>query len=378
MKIFVNCHEILPDKSGVGWYAYGMVKAMSKSLAAKDTLRLITHPGSKADVSDLYNAKTVPSELDWIPSRGYGFLLHHNIMPPVDALFGKGFYFFPNFIRWPLLRSPSVIGVHDLSMYVCPQYLHPDNLAFMTKHLPASVAKATLIAAVSNSSRDYVIKHFKIDPAKVIVTYPALGNPGMYPRTVQDIAEAKATYGIFGNYLLFVSTLEPRKNVSGVIRAYRSLPPEMKKDFSLVLIGGRGWHDEEIRALIHEGRYAGDRIVLPGYVKNEHMGPLFSGATAFLYPSHYEGFGIPVLEAMAAGTPVITADNSSLPEVGGDAVLYVNSNNQPQFNDTLGELLSSTKLQKSLRTKGLKQAEKFTWEKSAKILMQAMRDTNLA
>lgn len=379
MKIFVEAHTILKNRSGVGWFTHGMVRGIQSKVGPADTINLLTHPQEPMDIADLLtNSNTIDRPIDWLPGRLYHAFKHRNIMPPVDLVYGKGLYIFPNFIRWPLAHSPSVIVVHDLSMFDCPQYSSPQNLAFMTRHLGRSVEKADLIVAVSENSKRTLCDHFSIDPQKVIVTHLAAEPTLYYPRNEKAIATVKGKYGIFGKYMLFVSTLEPRKNVAGLVQAYRQLPAKLKKEYSLVLVGGRGWRDDSIRSAIQEARIAGDRVVLPGYVATEDLPALYSGAESFVFPSHYEGFGLPILEAMSCGTPVITADNSSLPEAAGQAALYVDSNNVDQLTESMKKLLTDPDLQATLRKKGVAQARKFSWENCADRLLEAIKKNHLA
>jgi alpha-1,3-rhamnosyl/mannosyltransferase len=378
MKYFVEAHTILKNKSGVGWFTHGLVKGMQAELAANDSIRLITHPSEPMDVADLLvHKQTLDQPIDWMPARLYHALKFRNAMPPLDAFFGKGIYIFPNFIRWPLLRSPAIIVVHDLSMFDVPEYSAPKNLEFMTKHLPSSIAKSSMIVAVSECTKKTLCEKFDVDPEKVIVAHLA-AEDDQYHRTDQEIAEAKIKYGIFGKYLFFVSTLEPRKNVDGIVNAYCALPKKIRDEYTLVLAGGRGWRDETIRETIHQAQLAGEKIITTGYIDIDDKPALLSGAAALVFPSHYEGFGLPVLESMSCGTPVITADNSSLREVGGDAVLYVDSTNQKQLTDTIVQLLGDKKLQEKLIAAGYKQAKKFTWSKCAKKVLEGIEKLKIA
>lgn len=378
MKLFVEAHTILKNRSGVGWFTHGLVRGLQNHLGTDDQLNLLTHPREPMDIADLLeNPQTFDKPIDWLPGRLYHALKFRNLVPPVDLAYGKGVYIFPNFIRWPLAHSPSVIVVHDLSMFDCPQYSSPQNLAFMTRHLGRSVEKADLIVAVSENSKKTLRDHFAIDPKKVIVAHLAAEPTQYYERDADEIARVKGKYGIFGKYMLFVSTLEPRKNVEGLVKAYRSLPPKLRTEVSLVLVGGRGWRDDNIRTAINDARIAGDRVVLPGYVAAEDLPALYSGAETFVFPSHYEGFGLPVLEAMSCGTPVITANNSSLPEAGGSAALYIDADDTDQLVQAMKEMLTNPALRDRLRQAGLKQARKFSWEKSSAAVLRGIKDNGL-
>lgn len=378
MKFFIESHTILKNRSGVGWFTHGLVKGMQSHLQPNDSIRLLTHPREPIDIDDLMiNQQTVNIPIDWLPPQLYHALKHRNCMPPIDLIYGKGIYIFPNFIRWPLLNSPSVIVVHDLSMFLYEEYALPANLKFMSRHLPPSIDKADLIVAVSKSTKQGLCDHFNVDPAKVIVSMEAAEPSLYYHRPDEEVRQAKGKYGIFGKYLLFVSTLEPRKNLEGLIAAFRNLPKTTRDGLSLVLVGGRGWQDDDIRTAIREAREAGDRVILPGYVDTEDLPRLYSGAEAFVFPSHYEGFGLPILEAMSCGTPVITGNNSSLPEAGGKAAMYIDSANQQDLTEAIKKMLSDRSLRERHIAKGYKQAATFSWEKSAGTVLEAIKERKL-
>ncbi|HSX33075.1 MAG TPA: glycosyltransferase family 1 protein [Candidatus Saccharimonadales bacterium] len=378
MNIFVEAHTILKNRSGVGWYTYGLSRALQARLGDGDNLYLLTHPREPIDLGELPDHdQTIEKPIDWMPARLYHALKFRNLMPPMDLIYGNGLYLFPNFIRWPLVHSPSVIFIHDLSMFVCPEYSSPANLTFMRRHLENSVRRANVIAAVSEYSKQVLCEHFDIDPNNVVVAYPAVDHSHYRPRTADEIAAVQAKYGVFGKYMLFVSNLEPRKNVEGIIAAYRQLPAKLRAEVSLVLIGGRAWQDEPIHAAIAAARLAGDRVIQPGYVDEADLPAFYAGAELSVYPSHYEGFGIPVLESMACGTPVITADNSSLPEVGGKAVTYVPSTDTKALTHAMQELLTKPALRDKFKKAGLSQAQKFTWDKTAATLLTSLAEHGL-
>ncbi|HSX36469.1 MAG TPA: glycosyltransferase family 1 protein [Patescibacteria group bacterium] len=377
MKIFVEAHTLLQNRSGVGWFAYGLSEGLQAHLKAGDSLSLLTHPREPIDLGTLLdNDQTYHKPIDWLPARAYHSLKFHNLMPPLDLLYGKGVYIFPNFIRWPLAQAPSVIAIHDLSMYDYPEYSSPQNLAFMTRHFKRSAEQADLIMAVSEFSKRTLCDRLNIPKEKVIVTYPAVP-AHYYARTDDEVRAAKAKYSIFGKYMIFVSNLEPRKNLEGIIAAYRMLPAKLKQEVSLVLVGGHGWRDDDIRNAITEARLAGDRVIQPGYVDEDDLPALYTGAEASTYVSHYEGFGIPILEAMACGTPVIGGDNTGMPESAGKAAILVDSQDFDQISHAMHELLTKPALRNKHIEAGLKQVKKFDWQKSAGKLIAALHEQHL-
>jgi glycosyltransferase involved in cell wall biosynthesis len=184
--------------------------------------------------------------------------------------------------------------------------------------------------------------------------------------------KALQKYGLPSKYIHFHGTIEPRKNVEGLLDAYAALPDKIKDEFALVITGGKGWKDESIYRKVDYYLASGHRIILPGYIEAEDLPFIYSGASLFVLPSFYEGFGIPPLEAMACGVPVITSDNSALPEVVGDAAILVKADDTPALTGSIEKVLSDKQLAKSMTDKGLKQAAKFSWELSARKLIELL------
>ncbi|MGA2572547.1 MAG: glycosyltransferase family 1 protein [Terracidiphilus sp.] len=235
--------------------------------------------------------------------------------------------------------------------------------------VPRSIKRAARILAVSEHTKADIIKYYDIPADKISVIYNAVDHSEYYPRPAKEVSAVRSKYKLPAKYILFTGTIEPRKNVEGILGAYAALDEQVKKDHGLVLAGGKGWNDEPIRQAIDKLKSAGEKIICTGYVPDEDLPALFSGASLFVYPSFYEGFGIPPLEAMACGVPVITADNSSLPEVVGDAVIMIKAENIAAITQSISKVLNDSQLANSLRQKGLEQAKKFSWEKSAQTLI---------
>ena len=205
-----------------------------------------------------------------------------------------------------------------------------------------------------------------MNPAKIEIVNPAINHAVHRPASKQSIDRVKTKYGIKGQYILYTGTLEPRKNIVGILEGYSALPKNILSSYTLVLAGGKGWLDEEIEEKLTELKEL--NIIRTGYVADEDLPALYSGATVFVYPSFYEGFGMPPLEAMACGTPVITSNNSSLPEVVGEAGIMIDAKDTKTLTESIEKVISNTKLQNEMIKKGIKQAKKFSGEESAKKL----------
>jgi len=183
----------------------------------------------------------------------------------------------------------------------------------------------------------------------------------------------KNKYKIPDNYILYLGTIEPRKNITNLVKAYADLPRSLKDKYPLVLAGGGGWNDGDIKSAIAIAK-KDSQIIQTGYVDEKDIPAIYSGAELFLYPSHFEGFGMQILEAMACSTPVLTANNSSLPEVGGDAAYYVDDKSIFSIKNGIEKLLKDSQLRQDMIKKGKQQINKFSWQESAQKIIDAINE----
>lgn len=309
----------------------------------------------------------------WIPRKIYMWLFKKGIAPYYSFLVGKAdIYVFPNFVRLPLKSGKSIVFVHDLTYLKYPETLEEKNLIYLRKFLPISVKNADHLVVISKSTKKDVIENFDVPEDKVTVIYPALPIEHAVGRD-EDTITLKNRLGL-GRYILFVGTLEPRKNIPRLIKAVEKLPQEYS-DVQLVLVGKRAWKPDDIDAAIRESSL-GDRIKELGYVADSDLPALYKGATLYAFPSLYEGFGIPVLEAFANEVPVVTSKVSSLPEVAGDAALMIDPTNVEEISSALLKLLENKDLRETLIRKGKIQVDKFSWQKSALDLIKVFEHTH--
>jgi glycosyltransferase involved in cell wall biosynthesis len=228
----------------------------------------------------------------------------------------------------------------------------------------SAVRSAALVLTGSRYSAGEIERRLGVDPARIRVT--PYGVEERF-RPVAVDRERLARLGVRGPYVLCVGTLEPRKNLAGTVRAFERVQHDFP-EHSLVLIGGRGWMGDELEALLERTEA---RIVRPGYVADEELVELYSGADCFMFPSFSEGFGFPVLEAMACGAPVIAGDRASLPEVVGDAGLLVDPADDEAIAGALAELLASPERRQALRERGLEHSRRFSWSDTARMTVEA-------
>lgn len=254
-----------------------------------------------------------------------------------------------------------VVTVHDLSFIRYPHLFRPANRLYLRVFTRLSVRRARRVIAVSRHTAGETVRLLRIPQEKVHVVYHGV-DPIFRPRPAEKVESFRRRHGLPERFLLFVGTLEPRKNLVRLIEAFARCRADAGT--YLVLAGARGWYDEEIFATV-ERLGMGDRVLFPGHVPNAELPLWYNAATAFAYPSLYEGFGLPVLEALACGTPVLTSAASSLPEVAGDGALMVDPFCVEEIADGLHRLLTDESLRETVRRRGLENAARFTWPRTA-------------
>ncbi|MBD2490177.1 glycosyltransferase [Aulosira sp. FACHB-615] len=262
--------------------------------------------------------------------------------------------------------ATRIITLYDLIPILYPQYFNY-NSEHIVKTIIDQIDPNDFVCCISESTQQDICAYRQnLNHNQVLVTHLAADQEKFYPCTDSDVInQVKQKYKIPNQpYLLTLSTLEPRKNIAHVIRAFlRLIQTHNIHDLNLVLVGTKGWQYEEIFAEIDKFQELKDRIIITGFVPDEDLAPLYSGALAFLYVSFYEGFGLPPLEAMQCGTPVITSNTSSLPEVVGDAGIMLDPNDTSGLENNILRLYSEPELRKNLAKKSLQQAQNFSWDK---------------
>lgn len=271
----------------------------------------------------------------------------------------------------------SVMSILDVS------YLHFPNL-FKKKDLNQlkfwgrfSIIRANRIITISKSSKNDIIKAYGVSEDKVVVIYPGIKSEIQNSKSetnskvkMQNSKSLKEKYGIKGNYILFVGTLQPRKNVERLIEAFSIIK---NKNIKLVIIGKKGWMYEEI--LKAPKKYeVGDKVLFLENVTDEELPVFYQNALCFVLPSLYEGFGLPILEAMKYGCPVLTSNVSSLPEAGGDAALYFDPQNTEDIAKKIDQVISDENLRSEMIKKGYQQNKKFSWEKTARETLKVLEE----
>lgn len=270
----------------------------------------------------------------------------------------------------PLLAPiPTLVTIHDLAFMDVTGSHRKANRRYLAAATRQGVRQAAHIFAVSEYSKQAIVERLGIDPGRISIAYNAAGEQ-YHPRPAAQVAAWRQAKGAPEQFMLYLGTLEPRKNIPHLLRAYAQVKDEVR--MPLLIGGGKGWHFDEIFAT-HEQLGLGDAVQFLGYVPGEDLPWWYNAATLFVYPSRYEGFGIPPLEAMASGTPVLTTNATSIPEVVGDAALQVDPDDIDGLAEQLRRMAHTASLRDDLRQRGLRRAQSFSWANLARTTLDVYR-----
>ncbi len=368
MRIGIDCRTILsPEKgerAGVGHYTYYLVKTLL-ALDKKNTYVLFFDHRSP-NLKEFQRRNTEIVFFKYSQHKKYlPFAYSHVIVSRILKNAKLDVFHSPANVLPLQYSGPSVITFHDLAIYFHPEWFPPKQDFSIKVLVPKSLERANHIISVSQSTADDMQKLFKVPKKKISVVHEGIEKTRA-PKKLA-IRQVEKKHKITGKYILYVGTLEPRKNIAGIIQAFDELAcknPKKYKDIQLVLAGAKGFEFQKNYEAIKNAKSGKIRYV--GYVSTPDKVALMHGAMAFIFPSLYEGFGLPALEAMSYGTPVITSNISSLPEVVGKAALTVKPQSIKDIQAAIAKLVSRKATRDSLVKKGKIQARKFSWEKCAK------------
>lgn len=362
--------------SGVGHYTLGIVRGLDELAGeGKLTYSLIT-PRNWAGRLAKYEFENYTKVIkNPFPNRVIrGFMKYHWKIP-LDLFIGQGHYYFPSFLAWPSWKADSSVVVHDVTYLAVPDCVDKGNRDYLERTVPFSMKNAKNIIAVSEFSRQEIIKYYGYDADKIFVAHPSVDKRHFYRRSPEEIHKVKAKYDIFSDkYILSVGNIEPRKNYARLISAYTKLPREITDKYPLVIIGAGGWNNEDVKAQIQKAKEDGYRIINPKqFVLDEDIPALYSGAQFFAFTPIYEGFGMPPLEAYACGTPVLASKVASVPEAAGGAAVYVDPFDVNDIKDKLEYMVQETEKDRSQWDDKIKaHLESLSWRPSAEITAAAL------
>lgn len=361
MRIAIDAHSVGAKLAGNESYAVNLIEALAQIDSVNNYTLYVTTAEAHERFHQRWPNFKVHTTLPHTPLIRIPLTLSAELRKnPVDVLHVQ-------FTAPPFCPCPVVVSVHDLSFEHLPQTFLRRSRTQLRLTVRHSARRADRILTLSEHARGDVIDTYKIDPAKVVAI--PLAAPDHFGPITDDkeLQRVRHNYGIDGDYVLSVGSIQPRKNLVRLIKAYASLRGVHTGNRlpKLVIVGRRGWlYDETLRAL--EETDVKDSVVLTGYVPESDLPALYSGALCFVYPSYFEGFGLPPLEAMKCGTPVVVGNATSLPEVVGDAGLQVDPFDVSAIAGAINELINNLELRRELSVKGLKRAELFEWRNTAR------------
>ena len=365
-RIGIDYTSAVRQRAGIGRYTRGLIGALAE-VDRTNRYQLFSagrDPEAKAWPSN-FHLRTLP-----LTDRHLSILWQRLRVPlPVEAITGPlDLFHSPDFALPPVRRARTVLTVHDLSFMRYPECSSSALLAYLLRAVPRSVARADVILADSESTRRDLVELLHVAPERARVVYPGVEARFVPQGDAPALGAMLARYGVRRPYILGLGTLQPRKNFVRLIRAYGLLRNRRDLPHQMVIGGGKGWLYEEIGETIAELGLE-DHVRLIGFVADDDLPALYSAADIFAFPSLYEGFGLPVLEAMGCGTPVVTSTASSLPEVAGDAAILVDPHDVEALAEALGRLVDDDGLRNDLRLRGFERARRYTWRDAAVRLL---------
>jgi len=356
MRVGIDARLVYYSQAGIGQYILHLVDGLAKVDGENDYVLL----QSRKDDTTILERPNFKRVSLWTPShhRLERYALNVELMRlGLDVLHS------PDFIPPHRPSCRSVITVHDLAFLLYPHFLTKESARYYG-HIDQAVRWTDQIISVSESTKRDTIQHLGVPEEKITVVHEA-ANPIFCPLDrVEAREQVRNRHGVDGPFILFVSTIEPRKNVPSLLRALWQLVTCYKEDVRLVLAGGKGWLFEDAFAVVDELELD-DRVHFVGRVSSEDLLYLYNAAEMLAHPAFYEGFGLPPLEAMACGLPVVASNVASLPEVVGDAGQLIDPHDVDELTVSMWRVLNDSKLRQQMREKGLVQAGRFSWERAA-------------
>ncbi|MDP2653499.1 MAG: glycosyltransferase family 1 protein [Candidatus Omnitrophota bacterium] len=357
MRVAINCRSFLTTHyAGIGRYAYNLVKTLSEIDQANEYWLYVRK--SYFDFkrrAPRINAKNFSVKIDW---------LNHGLDQTLKT---ADLYHSPSPDFFHIHDAKVIVTVHDLVYKAHPQGHTPQTIETTDKQLHQIVERADKIICCSQNTINDLCRYFPVDLSRVALVYQGVDKKIFYP--VGDHERRKAEgyirrKGITGPFVLFVGTIEPRKNLQNLLRAFAQLKQKHKYPGKLVVIGMKGWMQEIISDVLKQLNLR-NQVIFLGYVSDEALRYFYNLSDVFVFPSFYEGFGFPIVEAFCCGAAVVTSNVSSCPEIAKDAALTVNPEFPVEIAEAIHQVLQDDKLRKSLKDKGLHRAQDFSFLKTA-------------
>jgi len=366
MRIGIDCTSAGKQRAGIGRFTRGLIRGLASAGRQHEYILIRAKDAPPLDEDLPANFKSVCLPLgEWPLTVAW----HRLSLPvPLDVLIrGLDVFHATDYLLPPLSRAAGLVTVHDLSFKLFPECAEPNLVRFLERRLPRSLNRARIILADSQCTKEDLVRLYGLSPTRIAVVMGGVDDR-FHPVAEPAVTAVRQKYALPGDYVLTVGTLEPRKNLVRLVEAFAKLQQESTGVSQLVIAGGKGWLYDEIFATVQRLELT-DRVRFLGFVPDDDLPALLTGARLFVFPSLYEGFGLPPLEAMACGTPVVCSRSSSLPEVVGDAAIVVEPLDPAALAKAMNRVVKDGSLRAKLSEQGRVQAAKFTWKAAAESLI---------
>jgi glycosyltransferase involved in cell wall biosynthesis len=362
LRIAIDARKI--HDYGIGTYVRNVIRQLARQDRTSEYV-LLCHP------DDCQAVNALGENFRAIPDRARPYSIREQISVPMDLRReGVQLFYAPHYVLPPLVPCRSVVTIHDCIHLMFPQYL-PNRLAwgYARTVMWAATHRSDRVLTVSESSKRDILRFFHIPPEKIDVIYNGIDDRFWTAPPEDLIVKVRERYQLTDPFLLYVGNIKPHKNVERLIEAFHRLRDQGFQDLKLLIIGDQVSKYAGLRRAVHR-HHLHKHVRFLGFVPTEMLAVLYRLAAVFVFPSLYEGFGLPPLEAMASGTPVVTSNVSSLPEVAGDAALLVDPRDPEAIAGAVRMVLTDRTLREDLRRRGLARARDFSWERSVARMRQ--------
>lgn len=366
MRVAIDAVPLLVRSAGVKNYLYYWTRYLRQESHGVE-FRLFPFLG---EPGPLDHEDSVANPLSTLARLGLLYLLNRIPNDAAAWMYPEIDVFHTCKLLYPPRHAKLTATIHDLTCWLLPETHPPANVAADKLFAERILARADALIAVSEATRTDAVRILKLPPEKIRVIHHGIAD-NFFQVTSVDADRVRARYGLARPYLLFVGTIEPRKNIDHLLNAYQELPSDLRQEFDLVLAGPPGWAASQTMARL---RQPSPGIRYLGYVGEVDLPGLFAGSIGFVYPSLYEGFGFPVAQAMAAGTPVITSAVSALPEIAGSAALLIDPRSATDLCEAMRHLLTSPSRRAQMIEMGRSNARRFSWSECARQSVRLFED----
>ncbi|MBU1147600.1 MAG: glycosyltransferase family 4 protein [Candidatus Omnitrophica bacterium] len=345
MQIGIDIRSTLKKKTGIGKYTLNLINALARVDSENNYY--------------LYSRKKFLDFKRRLPRLPGANFSHCRVLRDLDVFHTSSYD-----LEKPK-KAKYIVTIHDVIIKAYPHGHNEQTIKEVDEKLKRVLAEADVLVADSYNTKADLVKFYQVDEKRISVIYPGVNTPNSELRTPNSDIQ---------KYILFVGTLEPRKNVEGVIKAFDWLKKEYGIKHKLYIVGMKGWMFENIFKAYENSEFKKD-IVFKGYVQDTELSDLYRNASVFVYPSFYEGFGFPIIEAFSVGTPVVTSRTSSCGEIGKDSALLVDPANYKDIGERILKIINSEDLQKELAKRGIDRAKEFSWDRTAKEFLKLITPT---